>query len=122
MSEARGGTVVIDDLRDRLRKFRDDRGWSQFHNPKDLAISVSVEAGELLEVFQWRASDVPIDADTRAEVADEAADVLIYLVMLCDHVGVDLFHAAFDKVRLNEERFPIDRAFGVAKPGKRERG
>ncbi len=106
----------MDHLIERLRKFRDDRNWSQFHTPKDLALSVSVEAGELLEAFQWRSDALAPDEDLRRAVADEAADVLLYLLLLCDGLGVDLAKAADEKIDRNEQRFPIETSLGIAKP------
>ena len=106
----------MDHLIARLRKFRDDRDWSRFHTPKDLALSVSVEAGELLEAFQWRSDSRAPDDALRRAVADEAADVLLYLLLLCDGLGVDLAKAAGDKIDRNEERFPVETSRGVAKP------
>ena len=100
----------------RLRRFRDERDWSQFHTAKDLAISVSVEAGELLELFQWRREGEPVDADVREKAASEAADVLLYLLLFCDQAGVDLVAAADAKIDRNERRFPVASSHGVAKP------
>lgn len=108
----------MDSLTERLRKFGADRDWDQFHRPKDLAISVSIEAAELLELFQWQAEDHPIDEDMKANVANEAADVLMYLVLLCDKTGIDLVSAAHAKIDRNEERFPVLTSRGVAKPRK----
>lgn len=104
----------------RLRKFRDDRDWRKFHTPKDLAISVSVEAAELLEIFQWEPSDKAIDAELKAKLGDEAADVLLYLLMLCDIVEVDIIAAAARKIDINEARYPAESAFGIAKPPRAE--
>jgi NTP pyrophosphatase (non-canonical NTP hydrolase) len=106
----------LEELIKRLRAFRDERDWSQFHTPKDLAISVSVEANELLELFQWRHADLPLDAELAEQIAAEAADVLIYLALLSDRVGFDLIDAANRKVDENERRFPVARSLGVAKP------
>jgi NTP pyrophosphatase (non-canonical NTP hydrolase) len=103
-------------LIDRLRQFRDARDWSQFHTPKDLAISVSIEAAELLELFQWRKEAEPIDATLVEKVRGEAADVFLYLLLLCDQLGIDLVAAANAKIDHNERRFPAERARGVAKP------
>ncbi|TBD65710.1 nucleotide pyrophosphohydrolase [Rhizobium ruizarguesonis] len=103
-------------LLDHLRQFRDARDWSQFHTPKDLAISVSVEAAELLEIFQWRPQIEISDLDLRSKVGAEAADVLLYLLLLCDRLGIDLLVEADRKLRLNERRFPIETSRGVAKP------
>lgn len=97
-------------LRDRLRSFAEARDWGRFHNPKDLAVSVAIEAAELLEIFQWKdAAEVNLLAgstDGNSALADELADVLIYLVRLADVVGVDLFTAANVKIDRNEVRFP----------------
>jgi len=100
----------------RLRRFRDDRDWSQFHTAKDLAISVSVEAGELLELFQWRRENEAADEALVEKARGEAADVFLYLLLLCDQLGLDLIAAAEAKIDRNEQRFPVDKAFGVAKP------
>ena len=109
---------MLDQLLDRLRSFRDQRDWGQFHNPKDLAISVSVEAGELLEHFQWRPADAAIDARVAEAIASEAADILIYLALLADRIGFDLLRAAHQKIDENERRFPAAQSFGLAKPPK----
>lgn len=104
------------ELLEQLRQFRDDRDWQQFHTPKDLAISVSVEAGELLELFQWRPPDQKVDSMLVEKVRSEAADVLLYLLLLSDVLNFDLEDAAFDKLRTNAARFPIAASKGVAKP------
>ena len=105
----------MDELLDRLRRFRDERDWGQFHTPKNLAISVSVEAAELLEIFQWSRSGELEDGHTAAEVADEAADVLIYALLLFDRLGLDPKAEALKKIERNEARYPIEAAFG--RPG-----
>jgi NTP pyrophosphatase (non-canonical NTP hydrolase) len=99
----------------RLRKFRDERNWEQFHTPKDLALSVSIEAGELLELFQWRPDHLEVDPVLREKLAGEAADVLLYLLLLCDKAGIDLITAAHSKIDANEHRFPVAVSFGIAK-------
>jgi NTP pyrophosphatase (non-canonical NTP hydrolase) len=106
----------VQDVLQRLRKFRDERNWGQFHNPKDLALSVSIEAGELLELFQWRPEHADIDPGLREKLASEAADVLLYLLLLCDKAGIDLITAAHTKIDVNERRFPAAASFGIAKP------
>jgi NTP pyrophosphatase (non-canonical NTP hydrolase) len=98
-----------------LRKFRDERDWAQFHTPKDLAISVSIEAGELLELFQWRGDGHDVDGLDRARIADEAADVLLYTLMLFDRLGLDAEAEALKKIELNEKRFPIEISYGRSK-------
>lgn len=108
----------MDGLRERLKNFCADREWGKFHKPKDLAVSVSIEAAELLELFQWLPDDSAIDEDMKANIANEAADVLMYLVLLCDNSGIDLLAAANAKIDRNEERFPVETSRGVAKPKK----
>lgn len=106
----------MEELIAKLRRFRDDRDWGQFHTPKDLAISVNVESGELLELFQWRPEAQAPDADLVEKLRNEAADVILYLLLLCDAVGIDLEAAAHEKIRVNEARFPISTSRGLAKP------
>jgi len=100
----------FEELTVRLRAFAEARDWGRFHTPKDLAMSVSIEAAELLEVFQWKDA-AEIDELVRSEagraaLADEVADVLIYLLRLADVVGIDPAAAAAAKIERNEERFP----------------
>jgi NTP pyrophosphatase (non-canonical NTP hydrolase) len=98
----------LDDLRLRLRDFALARDWDQFHTPKNLAMALVAEAAEVVEHFQWLtpAESQGLEPGTRAEVALELADVLLYLVMLADRLGVDLADAARRKIELNEQRFP----------------
>lgn len=112
----KNGARDLERLIDRLRRFRDDRDWSQFHTAKDLAISISVEAAELLELFQWRGERIEADATLVEKAASEAADVFLYLLLLCDQLDVDLLSAASAKIDRNEKRFPVTTSFGVAKP------
>ena len=101
----------INMITEELRKFRDDRDWAQFHNPKDLAIALSIEASELLELFLWKAAG---DADTE-KVKDELADVLAYAFMLADKYGLDVAQIMRDKLAKNELKYPADKARGNAK-------
>ena len=100
-------------LSDRLREFAVARDWEKFHTPKNLASALSVEASELLEIFQWltpeESSAVMVDDKNRAAVLDEMADVLIYLVRMADVLDVDLVVAANAKVSRNETRFPLGK-------------
>jgi dCTP diphosphatase len=98
----------LDDLKQRLRDFAAARDWEQFHTPKNLAMALVAEAAEVVEHFQWltAAESQALDAGQRDEVALELADVLLYLVMLADRLGVDLGEAASRKIGLNERRFP----------------
>ncbi len=102
-------------IQELLRKFRDERDWAKFHTPKDLAISVSIEAGELLELFQWGHDGHNAEGIDRERVADEAADVLLYTLMLFDRLGLDAEAEARKKIRINEERFPIELSYGRSK-------
>ncbi len=107
----------LTELRDRLRQFADERDWEQFHSPKNLAIALSVEASELLEHFQWLtdAESARLDATQLARVREELADVLLYLIRLADRLDVDLLAAARDKIALNAEKYPVEKARGSSR-------
>lgn len=96
---------------DMVLKFRDDRNWKQFHNPKDLAISLSLEAAELLEVFQWSGADLEC-AEKLDKIKEELADVVNYSILIADACGLDLDEIVRAKVRRNEEKYPVEKAFG----------
>lgn|SRR5690554_4274992 len=96
---------------EKLRQFRDERNWQQFHNPKDLALALSIEASELLETFLWKA---PEDADP-AKVKEELADVLAYALLLADAYNFDLEKIVLEKIQKNEQKYPVDKAKGTAK-------
>ncbi len=117
MSRIESRIDTIESLRTRLRVFVAEREWDQFHNPKNLAMALVAEAGELVEHFQWltpeEADQLPPDA--RVEVEQEIADVLIYLVELADRLGIDPLAAAERKLALNERKYPVEKARGSAK-------
>lgn len=92
-------------------QFRDDRDWRQFHNPKDLAISLSLEVAELLENFQW-SSSVNVPDNKLDSVKEELADVLIYSILMADAIGVDIDEIIENKLSVNAEKYPIEKAFG----------
>jgi dCTP diphosphatase len=100
----------------RLASFAAERDWDQFHNPKNLAMAVAGEVGELVEHFQWltfeEAANLP--AATREEVALEAADVLLFLLRLCDKLDIDLGVAAERKLAINARKYPVSKARGRA--------
>lgn len=100
----------VENLATRLRAFADARDWEKFHTPKNLASALSVEASELLEIFQWMTPEESSDASnneaTLVAIKDECADVFIYLVRIADILGVDLINAANAKIDRNEHRFP----------------
>jgi NTP pyrophosphatase (non-canonical NTP hydrolase) len=103
---------------ERLRKFRDERDWDQFHTPKDLAISISLEASELLETFQWTHEDTPVDEQMKKALESEVADIFSYLLFFCDKTDIDLIEVTNNKIDLNHQRFPVDTSKGIAKPKK----
>ena len=94
-----------------ILKFRDDRDWKQFHNPKDLAISISLEAAELLEVFQWSGSDTLCE-QKKDKIKEELADVLNYCVLMADVCGLDIDEIVQEKIKINNEKYPVKKAKG----------
>lgn len=103
-------------LTEKLIAFRDARDWKQFHGLKDLMLSLNLEASELLELAQWQPDDAlearAADPEFRARLADECADVFIYLLLIAERAGIDLADAAFSKIATNEARYPAERARG----------
>jgi len=102
---------MTEDTRKMILKFRDDRDWKQFHNPKDLAISISLEAAELLEVFQWSGSDITIDG-REDKIREELADVINYCVLMADACNLDIDEIVQAKIRTNEAKYPVEKAKG----------
>ncbi len=96
---------------DKVLAFRDERDWKQYHTPKDLAISLSLEAAELLEVFQWSGSDLEC-RDKLPELREELADVLMYAISLADRLDLDLDEIILEKLRRNGEKYPLEKARG----------
>ncbi|MFE5025005.1 nucleotide pyrophosphohydrolase [Streptomyces sp. NPDC056656] len=98
-------------LQRRLAQFAEARNWEQYHTPKNLVAALSVEASELVEIFQWltpqESAGVMADPDTAHRVRDEVADVLAYLLQLCEVLGIDALAALSAKIDRNEERFPV---------------
>lgn len=94
-----------------ILQFRDDRDWKQFHNPKDLAISISLESAELLEIFQWSADDLYCE-DKKDKIKEELADVLIYAALLADCCGLDIDEIIQNKIKKNNEKYPVGKAKG----------
>jgi dCTP diphosphatase len=103
-------------LRDELRTFAADRDWDQFHTPKNLATALNVEAGELLEHFQWLKDEESrnLPDPVRQAVAEEMADVLLYLIRIADKLDVGLAEAARRKIELNAKKYPVELARGNA--------
>ena len=94
-------------------KFRDDRDWKQFHDPKDLAISISLEASELLEIFQWSRDDVYC-LDKIDKIKEELADVVNYCILMADACNLDLDKIITDKIKQNAAKYPVDKAKGTS--------
>lgn len=107
----------IEELTAQIRRFRDERDWLRFHDPKNLAASVCVEAAELLELFQFTPSgeaSFRAAAERKERLSEEIADVAIYLLGLADLAGIDLAQAIHDKMRKNAVKYPVDKSRGVA--------
>lgn len=94
-----------------LIQFRDERDWAQFHNPKDLALAINVEAGELLELFLWKS---PENAN-RNKVKEELADILAYAFLLAEKYEFDVKEIVLEKIKINGQKYPVDKAKGNAK-------
>ena len=108
-------TLIL--LRDALRDFAAERDWEQFHTPRNLAVALTVEAGELLEHFQWmdEAASAQLSADKRVQIGEEIADVLLYLLRLSDKLQVDLADAAWRKLQINAQKYPADKVRGSSR-------
>ena len=101
----------IQEIIDKLIEFRNDRDWEQFHNPKDLSLAISIEAGELLELFLWKNAEEA----NREKVKEELADIFSFAFLLADKYGLDVKQIVLDKVKVNNEKYPVAKAKGTAK-------
>jgi dCTP diphosphatase len=106
---------IIKEITARLLEFRKERDWDQFHSPKNLAISISIEAAELLEHFQWAAEDEALTIEKKQEVAKELADIFNYVVMLAEDLGIDVVESSKEKIEENRKKYPVEKAKGSAK-------
>ena len=107
----------MDKMLNKIKKFRDERDWMKFHNPKDMAVSIIIEAGELLEHFQWKTNE---EAGSyvkkhKSEIADEIADVGLYLFELADNLNIDLLKAMSRKLEKNKKKYPVRKSRGTAR-------
>ena len=106
------------ELTDRLIAFRDARDWRQFHALKDLILSLNLEAGELLELTQWKSEDQfereAHEDSTRRRLEEECADILLYLLLIAERAEIDLQVAAANKIALNDEKYPVEASRGKA--------
>jgi NTP pyrophosphatase (non-canonical NTP hydrolase) len=105
-------TTTVEELREMVRRFVDDRDWQQFHSPKNLSMALSIEAAELMEHFQWLEVEasraVREDADRLHAVTEELADVVCYALAMTNELGIDLTKAMRAKMRKNEEKYPVE--------------
>ncbi len=101
----------IELLTEKLLQFRDERDWAQFHNPKDLALAISVEAGELLENYLWKK---PEEANVE-KIKEELADILAFSLLLVEKYKFDVKEIVLEKIKRNGEKYPVDKAKGTAK-------
>lgn len=106
----------LEDLKLRLREFAKERDWDQFHSPKNFSMALIVECAELVEHFQWLTDEQSkkLPVETLEEVRLEMADIFLYLIRLADKLDLDLIKAAKDKIKLNAEKYPVDKAKGIA--------
>ena len=98
----------------KIKQFRDDRDWMQFHDPKNMAVSIILEASELLEHFQWKTTEEveKYARQNHAEIRDEIADIALYLFELTDNLGINLIDAMEQKLKKNEMKYPVEKAKG----------
>lgn len=110
-------TATVAQLRDRVAAFVHERDWEKFHSPKDIAISLSVEVAELLELFQWKTEhEIDLDDPTfREALEDELADVFVYCLSLANATGSDLSDVTLRKLAKNEKKYPTERYRGTAR-------
>lgn len=101
----------IKQITEALLKFRNERDWEQFHNPKDLALALNIEAGELLESYLWKSHEEA----NKGKVKEELADVLAYSFLLAEKYGFDVKQIVLDKIKVNGEKYPIEKAKGTAR-------
>lgn len=118
-TQGREAPADLAELTRRLVAFRDERQWAQFHTVKNLMLSLALEAAEVMELAQWK-TDAELDAGLaapplRTRLEEECADVLLYLLLLCERTGIDLARAAEAKIELNRARYPVEKARGNAR-------
>ncbi|MFP4559321.1 MAG: nucleotide pyrophosphohydrolase [Candidatus Hadarchaeota archaeon] len=110
--------TAIEELRVRLGEFVRERDWEKFHNPKNIAESICIEAGELMEVFQWRSehetANWKFDQEKKDRIGEELADVIIYSLNMANAMDIDVAQAVLSKIEQNEEKYPVDSYYGRA--------
>jgi NTP pyrophosphatase (non-canonical NTP hydrolase) len=100
----------IKNILSKLTKFRDERNWKQFHTPENLAKSISIEANELLENYQWGSENADID-----NIKEEVADIFGYILLLCDELNIDLIDVTNNKIEKNTKKYPVEKSYGNSK-------
>lgn len=103
--------VIKQETVDKILNFRNERNWCQFHNPKDLAISISLESAELLECFQWSGADTEVTSKREA-MKEELSDIFIYAMLLADRLKINLDEAIQAKISKNAKKYPVEKSFG----------
>jgi len=113
----KNGSQSLSELQAKIRRFCDEREWDQFHNPKDLSISLALEAAEVLEHFQWKNKDemAKHSTENKGAIAEELADVLYWVLLLSNKLDIDLIGSFQDKMIKNEIKYPVDKAKGSHK-------
>ncbi len=110
--------MQLDDLIAKALKFREERDWKQYHSARNVALSISLEAAELLEIFQWKTDDeakeLVNDSVQRENIADELSDILLYSILMANDLNIDIIKAADKKIDKNAEKYPADKAKGKA--------
>jgi len=104
-------------LIEKLRQFAEKRDWNQFHSPKNLVMALSAEVGELTEIFQWltEKQSSSLSPEKHRKVKEEIGDIQIYLARLSDRIGIDPIEAAMEKIKINEQKYPVEKSKGSAK-------
>ena len=113
-----GSHATLESITERLIEFRDARDWRQFHSLKDLIVSLNLEAAELLELTQWKSTEaveqMAESGTGKARLAEECADILLYLLLIAERTGIDLEKAAQVKIAVNERKYPVEKSRGTA--------
>lgn len=107
--------MTFEEATEQALRFRDERNWAQFHNPKDLAISINLEASELLELFQWSGTSTNVPSAKHSQACDELSDIAIYCMYMADSLGVNLAEICAAKLQKNAEKYPVEKAKDNAK-------
>jgi NTP pyrophosphatase (non-canonical NTP hydrolase) len=110
--------MSIEDVMEKVNQFASDRDWDQFHTPKNLASSISIESGELMEAIQWESptfEEISSDPEKRKKIEEELADVMIYSLRFCSKLGSDPIEIMHSKLEENSEKYPVSKSKGSAK-------